>query len=113
MGMFIYEGGPRVDIDDRALLHLQLVMAAKLGRGEPFSFSWRNDLSVGGGTSTVWIQPHTSMVFKYDREVTLGQVNRAWIDALAFTASSPAGLRLTPEPHGASTLDQDLDTVGS
>lgn len=65
MGKFIYEGGPKIDIEDRALTHLQLVMTAKLRRGEPFAFTWKEDLSIGGGRTTVWVHTGSSLVFKY------------------------------------------------
>ena len=97
MGKFIYEGSVKTEIEDRALTHLQLVITAKLRRGEPFPFSWREDASVGGGRTTVWIQPGSSLGFKYfgSRQPA---VNRAWIEALAFTANAPTGLYLVPEP---------------
>jgi len=46
------DGSVKTEIEDPALTHLQLVMTAKLRRGEPFSFAWREDLSVGGGRTT-------------------------------------------------------------
>lgn len=97
MGKFIYEGGPKVDIEDRALTHLQLVVTSKLRRGEPFSITWREDASVGGGRTTVWVHPRSSLLFKYagSRQPA---INRAWVDALAFTANAPSGLYLIPEP---------------
>ena len=103
MGKFIYEGGVKTEIEDRALTHLQLVITAKLRRGEPFPFSWREDSSVGGGRTTVWIQPGSSLVFKYSGS-RQPSINREWIEALAFTASAPSGLYLVPEPaEGASS----------
>ena len=103
MGKFIYEGGPKVEIEDRALTHIQLVMTAKLRRGEPFSFSWKEDISVGGGRTTVWVHAGSSLVFKYfgSRQPA---INRGWIDALAFTANSPSGMYLTPEPSDAASV---------
>ncbi|GAB3595448.1 DUF7882 family protein [Microbacterium tumbae] len=98
MGRFIYEGDVKVEIEDRALTHLQLVISAKLRRGEPFPFSWREDASVGGGRTTVWVQPGSALVFKYYGSRSPA-INRAWVDALAFTASSPGGLYLVPEPE--------------
>lgn len=97
MGKFVYEGNVKTEIEDRALTHVQLVMTAKLRRGEPFPFSWREDSSLGGGRTTVWVQPSSSLVFKYygSRQPS---INRAWIEALAFTANSPSGLHLVPEP---------------
>lgn len=97
MGTFIYDGGPKVKIEDRALTHLQLVMTSKLRRGEPFSFTWRDDLSIGGGRTMVWIHPGSSLTFKY-RGSSSPTLNRAWVEALATTASTPGGLHLVHEP---------------
>jgi len=102
VGKLIYENGVKTEIEDRALTHLQLVMTAKLRRGEPFGFTWREDQSVGGGRTTVWLHSMSSLVFKYhgSRQPT---INRAWIEALAFTANSPTGLYLAPEPSEPAT----------
>ncbi len=97
MGKFIYEGGPKADFDDRALAHLQMVVTAKLRRGEPFAFTWKEEMSVGGGRVTVWVHAGSSLVFKFS-ESRQARLNRAWIKALAMTASSPTGLYLVPEP---------------
>ena len=107
MGRFIYEGSAKIEVEDRALRHLQLVMTAKLRRGEPFPYTWKEDASIGRGRITVWIHAGSSMVFKYvgSRQP---EVNRAWVDALAYTANSPSGLYLVPEPAGSAvtgTLD--------
>jgi len=108
MGKFVYEGGVKTEIEDRALTHLQLVITAKLRRGEPFPFSWREDASVGGGRTTVWIQPSSSLVFKYfgSRQPS---INRAWIEALAFTANAPSGLYLVPEPSDTGEAPGSAD----
>lgn len=97
MGKFIYENTIRADFDDRLLLHLQTVISSKLRRGEPFHFSWRNDASVGNGRTTVWIHPECSLTYKYSgkRQPSL---NRAWLEALAYTANTSAGLHVVPEP---------------
>lgn len=109
MGKFVYDGNVKVEIEDRALTHLQLVIGAKLRRGEPFAFSWREDPSVGGGRTTVWVHPGSSLVYKYfgGRQPS---INRAWVDALAFTANSPSGLYLVPEPpeDGAHPVDESV-----
>lgn len=114
MGKFIYDGGPKTEIEDRALTHLQLVMTAKLRRAEPFAFTWREDTSLGGGRTTVWIHPGSSLVFKYHGS-RQPSVNRAWIEALAFTANGPTGLYLVHEPEeGSPVFDGDSpSTPGS
>lgn len=109
MGKFIYEGGVKVEIEDRALTHIQLVISAKLRRGEAFAFSWREDASVGGGRTTVWVHPGSSIVYKYygGRQPA---INRAWVDALAFTANAPTGLYLVHEPEETAE-DSSTDEV--
>lgn len=97
MGRFTYQAGQRVDIDDRSLAHLQVVIANKLRRNESFVFTWRDDVSVGNGRTSVWLHPAVALAFKYygGRHPRL---NRAWIEALAMTANAPTGLYLVPEP---------------
>lgn len=110
MGKFIYEGGPKVEIEDRALTHIQLVMTAKLRRGEPFSFSWRDDASIGGGRTTVWIHSGSSLVFKYFGSRP-PSINRAWVEALAYTANAPSGMYLAPEPVDATETAREPQAV--
>ncbi|MFJ4999674.1 ATP-dependent DNA ligase [Microbacterium sp. NPDC088619] len=105
MGKFIYENGVKTEIEDRALTHLQLVITAKLRRGEPFTFSWREDTSTGGGRTSVWVHAGSSLVFKYHGS-RQPAINREWIEALAFTANAPTGLYLVPEPAEKTAADR-------
>lgn len=102
MGRFVYENSVKAEIEDRALSHLQLVITAKLRRAEPFTFTWREDQSIGGGRTTVWLHGGSSLVYRFlgSRQPS---INRKWIDALAFTANSPTGLYLVPEPADGSS----------
>ncbi len=97
MGRFTYEGTTKTEFEDRSLLHLQTVITDKLRRRELFSFTWRDDASVGDGRTTVWISPESALVFKYygHRPAAL---NRRWLEQLAFAANSPTGLHLVAEP---------------
>ncbi|MFG6503000.1 ATP-dependent DNA ligase [Microbacterium sp. P05] len=97
MGKFVYENSLRVDFDDRVLAHLQVVIGNKLRRNEPFYFAWKDDASLGGGRTIVWVHSQASLVFKFHggRQPIL---NRAWLDALMFTANAPTGLYVVPEP---------------
>ncbi|MFS0854654.1 ATP-dependent DNA ligase [Microbacterium sp. 179-I 3D4 NHS] len=104
MGKFIYETTVKTEIEDRALAHLQLVITAKLRRGEPFAFSWREDVSIGGGRTTVWVHGGSALVYKYHGSRTPA-INREWVEALAFTANSPSGLYLVPEPTAMAGKD--------
>ena len=105
MGKFIYEDLVRVDFEDRVLAHLQVVIGNKLKRGEPFYFQWKDDATIGGGRSSVWMHPAASFAFKYygGRPPSL---NRAWLDALMYTANAPHGLYVVPEPQGSSAAPE-------
>jgi hypothetical protein len=97
MGKFTYDGIVKVDFEDRLLAHLQLVIGAKMRRGESFHFTWKDDTSIGDGRTTVWIHPRVSIVYKFygSRKPA---INRAWVDALLYTANTPVGLYIVPEP---------------
>jgi hypothetical protein len=115
MGKLVYENSIRVDIDDRALTHLQLVVGRKLRRGESCFFSWREDVSLGGGRNSIWLHPQSSLHFKFlgSREPAL---NEAWLRDMAVAANSPRGLYVVPEPvedAALTALEFDRDQVSS
>lgn len=97
MGSLTYGTNTRVSIDDRPLVHLQVVIGNKLRRHEGFYFSWREDPTIGDGRRSIWVHPQSDLDFKYfgHRTPTL---NRAWLEALAEVANSPSGLYVVPEP---------------
>lgn len=104
MGKFIYDETVRVDFDDRVLAHLQAVIGSKLRRGEPFFFAWKEDVSVGSGRTAVWVHPSSTITFKFNgtRQPSL---NRAWLDALMYTANAATGLYVVPEPPDVRTAE--------
>lgn len=106
MGKFTYANGPRVDFEDRALAHLQVVIANKLRRGESFLFTWRDDPSVGDGRSSVWLNPTLALTFKYYGS-RAPAINRSWVEVLARTANSMGGLYLVTEPAEVLELEPD------
>lgn len=97
MGKFMFEGIVRVDFDDRVLAHLHAVIGTKLRRGESFYFTWKDDVSIGDGRTSIWLHPRSTIVYKFygSRRPAL---NRAWVDALMTTANSGSGLYVVPEP---------------
>lgn len=111
MGKFMYDGMIKVDFDDRLLAHLQTVIGAKVRRGESFHFSWKDDSSIGDGRTMIWIHPGASIVYKFYGS-RRPELNRAWVEALMFTANSPTGLYAVPEPGPHSTSAAEALKVG-
>ncbi|MCU1405500.1 MAG: ATP-dependent ligase [Glaciihabitans sp.] len=97
MGSLTYDSDLTADFDDRMLAHLQLVIGAKLRRGESFFFCWKNDMPTGGGQTTIWLHPALAMTYTYLGS-KMPMINRAWIEALTVSANSPGGLHLLAEP---------------
>jgi hypothetical protein len=96
MGRFIYDTtATAVDIDDRTLAHLRIVVMNKLRRSEPFMF----DVEVGDGSGrrSFWIHPSVPLQFHFfgSRQP---RINRLWIEELMQAASGPTGLTILPEP---------------
>jgi hypothetical protein len=104
MGALIYGNNAPIPVDDRALVHLQLVIYSKLRAQESFAFNWRDEPGVGDGHGSFWISPGVPIVFKYagSRDPA---VNREWLRVLRESANQPSGLRLIPEPpsNGAAS----------
>jgi len=97
MGKFLYGTHVAVEFDDRVLAHLQIVIGAKVRRGESTLFSWRDSAASGDGRTTVWLHPLADLTFKYygHRPST---INTAWVEAMMLEANKPSGLQLTAEP---------------
>ena len=88
MGKLLYGTPPtEVDFDDRVLVHLQIVIGAKLRRRESFFFSWKNDVQVGDGRTSIWMDAAIPLAFKYSGG-RVPIVNREWLDLLTASANS-------------------------
>jgi len=110
MGKLIYENQVRVEFEDRVLAHLQTVITAKLRRGESFTLMWKDDVSVGDGRTIVWLHPQCSLVYKFYGS-RLPTLNRAWLEALTYTANLPAGLYVVPEPPAGGNTSPTYDVT--
>jgi hypothetical protein len=107
----LYYGDARtpIQIDDRALAHLKIVIIAKLRRSEGFGFSWPKGLDLGGGRFTAWFHPGVTLLFEFSggREAS---INREWLELLSQSASTPLGLTLMPEPPNTHSEPVDPAT---
>lgn len=93
MGLFVYDDCRAVEIEDRALTHLQLVIIDKLRRNESFALN----LTDGDRTIMMWVNPYTALQFIYHGN-RRPAVNREWIEELAINAGVTGVLMLVPEP---------------
>jgi hypothetical protein len=104
MGRFIYDTvANAVDIDDRTLAHLRIVVMNKLRRSESFMF----DVEVGDGSGrrSFWMHPSVPIQFHFygSRQP---RINRVWVEDLMLAASGPNGLAITPEPSEDAHVEE-------
>lgn len=95
MGKLIY-GHREIEIEDRTLAHLKIVMLTKLRRNESFAFNHTHDVNSGSGRSTVWVHPSIPLEFIFYGNRS-PELNRGWVETLLMAANSPEGLRVLPE----------------
>ena len=96
MGRFIYDAPANsIDIDDRTLAHLRIVVMNKLRRSESFMFDV--DAGEGNGRRSFWIDSSIPLQFHFHGS-RQPRINRAWIEELMQAASGPNGLAIVPEP---------------
>jgi len=98
LGTLTYDSAVTVTFDDRMLAHLQVVVWAKLRRGEQFSFTWAEGQPAEQARTSVWIAPSIPLAFRYDG-TDVPEIDQRWIDALMRAANSAGGLRPLPQPE--------------
>lgn len=103
MGTIYYgDGGTPINIEDRTLAHLKVVIATKLRRGESFTLSWRHPEGEAQGRSTIWLHPSIPLRFVFeDPEPTT--LSREWVEELASSANSSGGILLIAEQLESGT----------
>ena len=97
MGSISYDG-LIVNVDDRTLTHLQIVIVKKLRRGDTFLMSWKDAPEAGSGRSSIWLHPHVLIHFKFDGS-RVPTINERWLAELTASGESSRGLVVTAE-HG-------------
>ena len=97
MGSLYYgDSAEPINIEDRALAHLKIVIATKLRRNESFTLSWRHPDGEVSGRSTIWLHPSIPLRFVFETPDT-PQISRQWVEDLANSASSSGGITLVDE----------------
>lgn len=112
MGTIYYGGAATpINIDDRALAHLKVVIATKLRRSESFTVTWRHPDDQPRGRSTIWLHPSIPLRFVFD-DPEPSELSREWIEELASSANSSGGITLIAE-HFDTDLADVVDVDGS
>ncbi|WP_214465489.1 DUF7882 family protein [Microbacterium flavescens] len=94
MGQLFYDDSPEpIEIDDRLLAHLKVVVFAKLRRREPLTLSWAHSPEAPGGSSTLWVHPSIPLRFIFDTPER-PELNREWLRVLAASANLTHGIQL-------------------
>jgi hypothetical protein len=100
MGALLYGmSAARIEIDDRALRHLELVIGARLRRNESFFFTFGT--GIGPTESSIWIGASIPLSFRFTSGAPI-PINIAWIEELTRSSFSSFDLRLTVEPMDAT-----------
>lgn len=96
MGTIYYGSSTPIQIEDRALAHLKVVIATKLRRGESFTLSWQHPDDEPRGRTTLWLHPSIPLRFVFD-DPEPPTLSREWMEQLAMSANSSGGIALVAE----------------
>lgn len=103
MGKLFYGSDTRpIDVDDRLLQYLQVVLSTKLRRSESFTITW-TDTAAAHSRTTLWVQPAIPMRFEYTSAESQ-RLSGGYLRQLADQASLSSGLMLN-----AATWQQQED----
>jgi hypothetical protein len=98
MGTILYGSPPAmIEVEDRLLAHLKIVIVQKLRRNESFLLSWSLEPDEGSGRVSVWMHASIPMQFRFAGSRP-PQLNSAWLDEMGRASMSMDGLRIMPEP---------------
>lgn len=95
MGKLHYDGSI-IEIDDRMLAHLQIVIVNRLRKKEGFLMSWLNTLAAGDGRASVWLDHTIPLRFDFSGSRS-PHIDEVWLAALERSAKSATGLLVTGE----------------
>ena len=104
MGALYYGSGSEpIEIPDRLLAHLKVVLTSKLRRRERFTLSWVSPAGSGGGRGTLWLDPSIPLRFTFD-SAQAGPLDPELLQELAQAANTVRGLVIELEPVGVRAL---------
>lgn len=99
-----------IEIPDRLLAHLRVVITAKLRRRESFLMSWRRE--DGTGRSSIWLQPAIPLRFEFD-DPEPAELDPDLLRRLADATQSNGGLTFTLPATSAADAEGDAFAGGA
>ena len=93
-----------IEMPDRLLAHVKVVITTKLRRRESFTLTWRHAADEAPGRSTIWIQPAIPLRFVFDTAEPEA-LDSAYLKELANSANSSAGLTISLDADNESVPD--------
>ncbi|MBB2967964.1 ATP-dependent DNA ligase [Leifsonia aquatica] len=102
MGYLVYDGTSRIQLEDRVLAHVEMVIILKFRRREGFAMRWRDSSASGDGRSVIWLDPSMPLRLHYEGSRPIA-INKEWLEALASAAATTSGLELVDEEGEAIT----------
>ena len=97
LGTLSYGAPPHeIQMEERLLAHVKVVIIDKLRRNESFLMSWE-PAGDGSGRTSAWMHPSIPLVFTFPASRP-PRLNQNWLELMAKGAMSSEGLRIMPEP---------------
>lgn len=101
MGRLMYGTPPtELDVDDRVLAHIQVIILNKFRRNESFAFHLDAQPERGIGRQSLWLHPSIPLQFSFYGS-RMPALNPEWLRLLADEANTGRGLHICPEPVSA------------
>lgn len=92
MGYLYYgDSDQPIEIPDRLLAHLKVVITTKLRRAESFTLTWRHAEGEAAGRSSLWLQESIPLRFVFE-ESEPEQLDGSALQDMAHRAASSSGL---------------------
>lgn len=111
MGQLFYgQSSDPIDIPDRLLAHLKVVITTKLRRAESFTLTWRHPDGHPAGRSSLWLQESIPLRFVFD-EAEPEQLDGTVLQDMAHRATSSSGLLVTFDELSAAPARERLAPV--
>ncbi|ANP74914.1 hypothetical protein [Cryobacterium arcticum] len=97
MGTFTYNSALHITINDTDLAHLEAVIGVKFRAQESFYFDWTGTANDATNRTTVWLNPHISVSYRY-LSTARPVLNPDRVTKMLLEADTPAGLHLVLPP---------------